>query len=101
MNKKLKAVLWIAAVLLTLKLLVPPPRNTFEDGFSCGVIVMLLMWLLSPTVSKAYEAYVLEKEARKTPEQRKAEAAAAKVRMDAVWAKWKKETTPKENVSRG
>jgi hypothetical protein len=63
--------------------------NTFDDGFACGILVMVAMWVLGPLASKLYDACVKAREAQKTPEQRRAEEAAAQARMDAVRAKWK------------
>ena len=70
---------------------------TFNDGYAAGILVMISLWLSWPIVNKAYDAYVKEREARKTPEQRRAEEAAAKVRTDALRAQWKMEIPPKDN----
>jgi hypothetical protein len=96
MKKTLKRLAWFAVILLLLWWwLAHPLKNTFDDGFAAGLLVAVALFVCWPIVSKAYDLEA--REARKTPEQRRAEEAAAEVRVEAVRAKWKLETTPQGN----
>ena len=70
---------------------------TFDDGYAAGILVMVALWVCWPIVSKAYDASVKAREARKTPEQRSSEEAAAEARMEALRVEWRMETPPKES----
>jgi hypothetical protein len=98
MKRSPKGLAWMAVILLLLLWwLGHPLANNFDDGFSAGILIIIALFVCWPVVSKAHDAYLNTKEARKTPEQRRAEQASAETRMEALRVKWRRETTPKEN----
>jgi hypothetical protein len=62
-------------------------KKNFSEGFSAGVIISLGVWILYPVAHNALDAYLVAKEARKTPEQRQAEELARQSRLKAYFAK--------------
>ena len=72
-------------------------NHSFYGGFGAGIVLCVAVYFLWPFLNDLVENCRKTREARNTLAQRAAKAEAAEARMKDVRARWRLETTPKEN----